>query len=58
MTKEELQKEIAQCVDNSRFYEDLDEYYWGKAEGMREVYEEWLQELIKEEEKVRPWLNS
>ena len=51
MTKEELQKAIDQCIENSNFYEDLDEYYWGKAEGMREVYEEWLQELIKEEEK-------
>ena len=51
MTKEELQKAIDQCIENSNFYEDLDEYYWGKAKGMREVYEEWLQELMKEVEK-------
>lgn len=51
MTKEELQKAIDQCIENSCFYEDLDEYYWGKAEGMLEVYEEWLQKLIQEEKK-------
>ena len=45
MTAEELEKRIAECEDNSRFYEGLDEYYWGKAEGMLEVYAEWLNEL-------------
>ena len=49
MTKEELKKAIEECEEDSRFYQDLDEYYWGKAEGMLQVYEEWLEELLKEE---------